>query len=66
MQIIKHAQKQRIRNIVLAVVKDFIQPFTFLDKIVLSEKDFNENKDMMVAHEHAHIKQLHAIDLAGL
>jgi beta-lactamase regulating signal transducer with metallopeptidase domain len=64
MQIIKHAQKQKIRNIVLAVVKDFIQPFTFLDKIVLSEKDFNENKDIVVAHEHAHIKQLHAVDLA--
>ncbi len=63
MQIIKHAQKQRIRNTVLAVVKDFIQPFTFLDKIVLSEKDFNENKDIVVAHEYAHIKKMHALDL---
>ncbi|HKI87745.1 MAG TPA: M56 family metallopeptidase [Draconibacterium sp.] len=63
LQLIKKAQKQKLRNIVLAVVKDFIQPFTFLDKIVLSERDFNENKDIVVAHEHAHIKQLHAIDL---
>ena len=63
LQLIKNAQKQKFSNIVLAVVKEMIQPFTFINKVVLSEKDFNENKDMIVAHEHAHIKQLHAIDL---
>ena len=60
---IKRAEKQRFQKIILAVVKDLIQPFTFLNKIVLSEKDFTENKDIVVAHEHAHIKQMHAIDL---
>uniref|UniRef100_UPI0032175975 M56 family metallopeptidase n=1 Tax=uncultured Draconibacterium sp. TaxID=1573823 RepID=UPI0032175975 len=62
-QIIGRAEKRRLRKIVLAVVKDLIQPFTFLNKVVLSEKDFNEHKDIVVAHEYAHIKYLHAIDL---
>jgi len=62
-QIIKQAEKRRLQKIILAVVKDLIQPFTFLNKIILSEKDFTENKDIVVTHEHAHIKQMHAIDL---
>ena len=63
-QIIQKAEKQKLKNIVLAVVKEIIQPFTFLNHMVLSEKDINENKNIIVAHEQAHIKQLHAIDLA--
>jgi beta-lactamase regulating signal transducer with metallopeptidase domain/biopolymer transport protein ExbD len=63
LQIIKEAEKQQFQRIILVVVKDLIQPFTFINRVVLSEKDFNENKDIVVAHEHAHIKQLHAIDL---
>jgi len=62
-QIIKRAEKRRLQKIVLALVKDLIQPFTFLNKVVISEKDFTENKDIIVAHEHAHIKHLHALDL---
>jgi beta-lactamase regulating signal transducer with metallopeptidase domain len=64
LQLIRKAEKQKLRNIVLAVVKEMIQPFTFLNHVVLSEKDLNENKKIIVAHEQAHIKQLHAIDLA--
>ena len=64
LQLIQNAEKQKLRNIVLAVVKEMIQPFTFLNHVVLSKKDLNENKNSIVAHEQAHIKQLHAIDLA--
>ncbi len=34
-----------------------------MQHIVISEKDFTENKDIVIAHEYAHIKNLHAIDL---
>ncbi|WP_303923517.1 gliding motility-associated C-terminal domain-containing protein [Draconibacterium sediminis] len=61
--IIKNAEKHRFREIILAVVKDFVQPFTFLNKVVLSEKDFHENKAIVVAHEYAHIRHKHAVDL---
>ncbi len=30
---------------------------------MVSEKDYTENKDIVVAHEYAHIKHFHAIDL---
>jgi beta-lactamase regulating signal transducer with metallopeptidase domain len=63
MQIIGQAEKRKLSKIVLAIVKDLIQPFSFFNKIILSEKDFTDNKDIVVAHEYAHIKQLHAIDL---
>ena len=63
MQIIRSAEKRPFRRIVLAVVKDFIQPFTFLNKVVISEKDFSENREIIVTHEYAHIKYLHTIDL---
>lgn len=61
--IIKKAEKHRFQKIVLAVVKEIVQPFTFLNKVVLSEKDFLENKDIVVAHEYAHIRHKHAFDL---
>ncbi|MCK3686309.1 M56 family metallopeptidase [Maribellus sp. YY47] len=61
--IIRQAEKQHFRDVVLAIVKDFIQPFSFLQHIVLSEKDFTENRDIVVAHEYAHIQHKHALDL---
>jgi hypothetical protein len=62
-QLIKKAEKQSFQNYMLAVVKDFIQPFSFLRNIVISEKDYTENKEMVITHEYAHIKHFHAIDL---
>jgi len=63
LQIIQKAEKQSFKNYMLAVVKDFIQPFSFLKNIVLSEKDYTENREMVITHEYAHIKHFHAIDL---
>ena len=62
-QIIQKAEKQPFQNYILAVVKDFIHPFSFLRNIVISEKDYTENKEMVITHEYAHIKHFHAIDL---
>ena len=62
-KIISRAEKQSFQKVILAVVKDFIQPFSFLKHIVISEKDYTENREIVVAHEYAHIKHLHAIDL---
>ena len=63
LQIIQKAEKQPFQNFILAVVKDFIHPFSFLRNIVISEKDYTENKEMVITHEYAHIKHFHAIDL---
>ncbi|HSO87644.1 MAG TPA: M56 family metallopeptidase, partial [Draconibacterium sp.] len=62
-QLIQKAEKQSFQNYMLAVVKEFIHPFSFLKNIVISEKDYTENKEMVITHEYAHIKHFHAIDL---
>ncbi len=63
LRIIENAEKQRFRKIILAVAKEFIQPFSFLKYIVISEKDYTENRDIVVAHEQAHIQNYHSVDL---
>ena len=63
LRIIGNAEKQRFRKIILAVAKEFIQPFSFLRYIVISEKDYTENRDIVVAHEQAHIQNYHSVDL---
>jgi hypothetical protein len=60
---IKRSEKRGFRRFVLLVVKDFIQPFSFLKLIFISEKDYNENKEILIAHEYEHIRQKHFIDL---
>lgn len=62
-QLIQKAEKQSFQNYMLEVVKDFIQPFSFLKNIVISEKDYTENREMVITHEYAHIKHFHAVDL---
>ncbi len=62
-QIIRKAEKQPFQNYILAVVNDLIQPFSFLKNIVISEKDYTENREMVITHEYAHIKHFHAVDL---
>ena len=37
-QLIQKAEKQSFQHYMLAVVKDFIQPFSFLKNIVISDK----------------------------
>ncbi len=63
LRIIGNAEKQRFRKIILAVAKEFIQPFSFLKYIVISEKDYTENRNIVVAHEQAHIQNYHSVDL---
>ncbi len=62
-QLIRKGEKIKEGDRVFVITDEKIQPFTFLNKIILSEKDYKKNKNIVGAHEHAHIKYLHAIDL---
>ena len=62
-QIISRAEKKEYKKNVLAIVKEVIQPFSFLKYIVLSKKDYTVNHNIVVAHEQAHIQYHHSIDL---
>lgn len=63
MQLIGSSIKQTYKSVRIAIVKDMIQPFSFVRKIVLSEADYKENREEIVTHEMAHITHRHFIDL---
>ena len=63
MQILRKAQLHQFQDVIVAIVKEMIQPFSFFNRVVISEIDFTENKDIVVTHEHAHIKLGHVLDL---
>ncbi|MDR3227096.1 MAG: hypothetical protein LBT56_05435 [Prevotellaceae bacterium] len=62
--LIKSGKKQRLGNhITLVLHNNNIAPFSWMTYIVISENDFNENGNEIIAHERAHILKRHSIDL---
>lgn len=51
------------KDILLAIVKDAIQAFSFSKYIVLSKADYQENKKAILLHEEAHIRLHHSFDV---
>ena len=62
-QLVRKSEKLPLNKFIIAVIKEMVQPFSFLRYIVISEKDYTENKKAVIAHEQEHIRQLHSIDL---
>lgn len=53
-----------IHNTKTHIIDESIAPFSFLNHIVVSEKDFESEKfDMILTHEREHIRQYHYIDI---
>ena len=51
------------KDILLAIVNDAIQAFSFLNYIVLSKQDYEQNKTPIILHEEAHIRLHHSFDV---
>ena len=49
-------------TILVTHTKDY-SPFSWMHNIIVSESDLHENRDMILAHERAHIRLLHSWDL---
>ncbi|MDR2119556.1 MAG: M56 family metallopeptidase [Tannerella sp.] len=64
-RLIRRSKCSRLdRRIRLAVhTDDSLPPFSWMNCIVLSEKDMAEAADIIIAHEQAHIRNRHAADL---
>ncbi|MBN1821083.1 MAG: hypothetical protein JW833_10210, partial [Prolixibacteraceae bacterium] len=62
-QLVWGSEKMPLKKYIIAVIKEMVQPFSFLHYIVISEKDFKTNKEEVIAHEQEHIRQKHSIDL---
>lgn len=62
-QLVHSGRRQNYRKLILSVVHEMVQPFSFFRTIVLSESDYEQNADEIVTHEQEHIRQGHFFDL---
>ncbi len=60
---LKQANIQSYKNLLLAIVKDNIQAFSFWKYIVLSKQDYQNNKTPILLHEEAHLRLHHSYDV---
>jgi TonB family protein len=64
---IRMVQKSRLKNLFgnrVHITKKDVHPFSFFNKIVLSEKTLNSpSLEMIVAHENIHVKEKHTLDI---
>lgn len=64
-RLIRHAKCVEKRNgISIYTMQCDISPFSWFRFIVLSEKDWQENRREIVLHEMAHIRKRHSVDVA--
>ena len=61
--LLRRSKKLTFRGIRLALISTGVVPFCFGRRIVISEKDFNENTNEVILHEETHLKQGHTLDL---
>lgn len=50
-------------NITLIIHNEQVPPFSWMKYIAISDKDYNENGREIIAHEKAHIKGVHSVDI---
>lgn len=62
-QMIRKAEHIQWNDIMLAIVTKMVQPFTFMNRIVLNRSDYETNRSVILEHEKAHIRLNHASDL---
>lgn len=63
-RLIKESKKiERDDDIIIAVHRQNISPFSWKNYIVISETDYKKESDIVIAHEESHIKMKHSLDL---
>lgn len=62
-RMIRKSEKKTCHSFILALIKETIQPFSFLKYILISETDYHKSGEMIVTHEQAHIRLRHSADL---
>ena len=64
LRIVRRGQRQQLDDgSVLVVVDNEQAPFSWVKYIIISRKDHDENLQQVLAHEQAHIRYRHSIDL---
>jgi len=64
MRMVKKSHVKNLFGSRVHITKKDVHPFSFFNKIVLSEKTLNSpNLEMIVAHENIHVKEKHTLDI---
>lgn len=65
LRLIRRARCVEVRNgIRIYTMQGYISPFSWFRYIIMSEKDWQENRREIVLHEMAHIRRCHSMDVA--
>ncbi len=63
-QIVRKSRIQKIFESIVNITKKDVHPFSFFNKIVLSEKTLDsKNLEMIVSHEKIHVEEKHTLDI---
>jgi hypothetical protein len=62
--LMRNGEKSNLENgVSLVILEKEITPFSWMKSILISKKDYSENRESILKHELAHIKHRHAFDL---
>lgn len=62
-RIIKYSIKEAQSDVNIHISKNDIIPFSWFRNIIISEEDYNSNREIIIEHERAHIHLKHNYDL---
>ena len=62
-RIIKNSRQEIWSDVKLHIINSEVIPFSWFRNIIISTEDFNENSDVIIEHERAHIQLKHNLDL---
>lgn len=62
-RIIKYSIKETKSDVNIHISKNDVIPFSWFRNIIISEEDYNSNREIIIEHERAHIQLNHNYDL---
>lgn len=62
-RIIKYSIKETQSDVNIHISKNDVIPFSWFRNIIISEEDYNSNREIIIEHERAHIQLNHNYDL---
>lgn len=63
LRIVKGGRREQMDGTGIVVTDKDVAPFSFLNRIVLSERDWAEDAGYIIAHEREHVRACHTLDV---
>jgi TonB-dependent SusC/RagA subfamily outer membrane receptor len=62
-RVMRRGARRRYKGVWLVVTPEPVVPFSWMRHVLISEKDWEESGEAILAHEMAHVENAHSIDL---